>query len=83
MKVPKPRDGWRVFAGEVGVIVLGVLLALGAQQVVETVQVRSDIREFRRTIDREIGMTVFTYVRVDYRTLRASWATPELNIAPG
>ncbi|MEO7635366.1 MAG: hypothetical protein ABIS38_06945 [Sphingomicrobium sp.] len=35
MKIPKPRDGWRVFAGEVGVIVLGVLLALGAQQVVE------------------------------------------------
>lgn len=31
----RPRDGWRVFAGEVGVIVLGVLIALGAQQVAD------------------------------------------------
>ena len=28
--LPKPLHGWREFAGEVGVIVLGVLIALGA-----------------------------------------------------
>jgi hypothetical protein len=28
----EPLHGWRAFAGEVGVIVLGVLIALGAQQ---------------------------------------------------
>jgi hypothetical protein len=33
--LPKPLHGWRAFAGEVGIIVLGVLLALGAQQAVE------------------------------------------------
>ena len=31
----KPIHGWRVFAGEVGIIVIGVLIALGAQQVAE------------------------------------------------
>ena len=35
MKIPAPLKGWRTFAGEVGVIVLGVLIALYAQQVVE------------------------------------------------
>ena len=35
--LPKPLHGWREFAGEVGVIVLGVLIALGAEQVVEAI----------------------------------------------
>ncbi|HEX7758722.1 MAG TPA: hypothetical protein VF459_04420 [Caulobacteraceae bacterium] len=37
MKVllPKPLHGWRAFVGEVGIIVLGVLIALGAGQVAE------------------------------------------------
>jgi len=49
--LPKPLHGWRQFAGEVGIIVLGVLIALGAEQVVEAVHDRhlaslaqSDIR---------------------------------------
>jgi len=33
--LPKPLHGWREFAGEVGIIVLGVLIALGAEQLVE------------------------------------------------
>ena len=33
--LPKPLRGWRAFAGEVGIIVVGVLIALGAEQVVE------------------------------------------------
>lgn len=61
MKLPTPLKGWRVFAGEVGVIVLGVLLALGAQQVAEDFQMRSEVREFRRTIDHEIGLNLFVY----------------------
>ena len=39
----KPLHGWRAFGGEVGVIVLGVLIALGAQQVVEAWQWRDKI----------------------------------------
>ena len=34
--LPKPLHGWRQFAGEVEIIVLGVLIALGAEQFVET-----------------------------------------------
>ena len=34
--LPKPLHGWREFAGEVGIIVIGVLIALGAEQVLET-----------------------------------------------
>jgi hypothetical protein len=35
--LPKPLHGWRAFVGEVGIIVLGVLIALAAQQVAENV----------------------------------------------
>ena len=76
MKIPTPIHGWRLFAGEVGVIVLGVLLALGAQQFVETLQIRSDLREFRKTIDREIGMTLFTY---DFREKQMNCERARLN----
>ena len=40
LRIPKPIHGWRGFAGEVGIIVVGVLLALGAQQVAEWLSVR-------------------------------------------
>lgn len=33
--LPKPLHGWRQFVGEVGIIVLGVLIALSAEQLVE------------------------------------------------
>jgi hypothetical protein len=50
----RPLEGWRAFAGEVGVVVLGVLLALGAQQVVETLNERSEAAETRATLTGEI-----------------------------
>ena len=34
--LPKPLHGWREFAGEVGIIVVGVLIALAAEQVVKS-----------------------------------------------
>jgi len=61
MKIPTPINGWRVFLGEVGVIVLGVLLALGAQQIVEDIEMRGEVRRFRDTIDHEIGLNLFVY----------------------
>jgi hypothetical protein len=36
--LPKPVHGWRLFAGEIGIIVLGVLIALGARQIVQSLQ---------------------------------------------
>jgi hypothetical protein len=41
--LPKPLHGWRDFAGEVGIIVIGVLIALGAEQAVETVHDRRQV----------------------------------------
>ena len=52
-KLPQPLHGWREFAGEVGVIVLGVLMALGAQQLVQDWQWRIDTRATREALGRE------------------------------
>ena len=43
--LPKPLHGWREFAGEVGIIVIGVLIALGAEQMVETVHQRAELHD--------------------------------------
>jgi hypothetical protein len=54
--LPKPLHGWRAFMGEVGVIVLGVLIALGFGQLADSVHdniiagqargaVRAEVRE--------------------------------------
>jgi hypothetical protein len=43
--LPKPLHGWREFAGEVAIIVLGVLIALGAEQLVQAVHRQAQARE--------------------------------------
>ena len=53
--LPKPLHGWRSFAGEVGVIVLGVLIALTAEQAVESWHWRSQAAEARTALRTEIG----------------------------
>ena len=40
--LPKPLHGWREFSGEVGIIVVGVLIALAAEQVVEQFHWRAE-----------------------------------------
>jgi hypothetical protein len=52
--LPKPLHGWRGFAGEVGIIVLGVLIALVAQQAVEALHWRSETATLRESLHREI-----------------------------
>jgi hypothetical protein len=51
----KPLRGWREFAGEVGIIVLGVLIALGAQQVVQRIQERKDVAQLRSAFRAELA----------------------------
>ncbi|HEY7006425.1 MAG TPA: hypothetical protein VH392_08065 [Sphingomicrobium sp.] len=60
MKVglPKPLHGWREFAGEVGIIVLGVLIALGAQQLAENVQQRLEARDARAAVRGELEVNM-------------------------
>jgi hypothetical protein len=53
--LPKPLHGWRSFVGEVGIIVIGVLIALGAEQMVEWVHWRNQVADARRALDREVA----------------------------
>ena len=43
VKLPKPLHGWRAFVGEVGIIVLGVLIALAFGQLVDAWQWRDKV----------------------------------------
>jgi hypothetical protein len=53
--LPKPLHGWREFAGEVGIIVIGVLIALGADQAIETWQWREKVATAKESIDLELN----------------------------
>ena len=59
--LPKPLHGWRELLGEVAIIVVGVLLALGAEQLVEAAHWRSEVRDFRAAIDHELGRDLGVY----------------------
>lgn len=53
--LPKPLHGWREFVGEVAIIVLGVLIALTAEQLVEAWHWRSRTAEARELLRNEVG----------------------------
>ncbi len=53
--LPKPLHGWRAFAGEVGIIVLGVLIALAAEQVAQGFHERSEMRQLRDALRAELA----------------------------
>ena len=51
--LPKPLHGWRDFAGEVGIIVVGVLIALSAEQVVDNLHWRAETKGAREALLRD------------------------------
>jgi len=55
VQVPKPLHGWREFAGEVGIIVLGVVIALALGQAVQAWQWHEDVKTARTSIQREMA----------------------------
>jgi hypothetical protein len=57
-RLSKPLHGWRAFAGEVGIIVLGVLIALSAQEIAQDFQQRSDARDADRAIRGELELNM-------------------------
>jgi hypothetical protein len=57
--LPKPLHGWREFAGEVGIIVIGVLIALGVEQVVQAFHDRKVARDAREAINLEIAADLY------------------------
>ena len=52
---PKSLESWREFAKEVGVIVLGVCIALAGEQTVEWLHWRYEIAEARHALDQEVA----------------------------
>ena len=65
LKLPKPLHGWRQFAGEVGIIVLGVLIALAAQQFVQNIQDRQLAQQAQKDIRAELAYdSVFAVERI-------------------
>lgn len=56
--MPKPIHGWRGFIGEVGIIVVGVLIALGAEQIVEHVRDQERAREASDNVRSEIAAAI-------------------------
>lgn len=57
-RLPAPIHGWRQFAGEVGIIVIGVLLALAAQQMVDSMRWQSEVSDLREAVDRELSLNL-------------------------
>ena len=55
--LPKPVRGWRMLLGEIGIIVVGVLIALGAQQALDDFKWRRDVAAGRDAL------------RVDYQNI--------------
>ncbi len=74
--LPKPLHGWREFAGEVGIIVVGVLIALGAEQVVENVHWSHAVAIQRQALHEEIRGDLSV---ASYRLLQEPCITRRLN----
>jgi hypothetical protein len=53
---PKPIHNWREFLKEVGIIVLGVSIALGAEQAVEYFHWKNRIRDAAEAMRIELGV---------------------------
>ena len=64
---PKPLHGVREFAGEVAVIILGILIALGLEQVAEAAQHGREAAEARQTVREEVSTDL---TRANQRVLR-------------
>lgn len=57
--LPKPLHGWREFMGEVGIIVIGVLIALAAEQTAELLGWRKHVAEAKEDLRSELEGNLF------------------------
>ncbi|MEA3082129.1 MAG: hypothetical protein QOD54_1797 [Sphingomonadales bacterium] len=56
-----PPHGWGAVVWELGIVTLGVLIALAAQQFVDDLHWRSEVRDFRTAVKAEISNDLATY----------------------
>lgn len=59
--LPKPIHGWREFFGEVGIIVLGVMIALALDSIAEDLSWQRKVSEARQVIRYEVGHNMQLY----------------------
>ena len=59
--LPKPLHGWREFFGEVGIIVIGVLIALGAEQLIENWHWSHKSEQALAGIEQELSLDAGVY----------------------
>ena len=52
---PKPVHSWREFSGEIGIIVVGVLIALAAEQTVQFLHHRTQVAEVSEALNQELS----------------------------
>jgi len=57
----KPPHGWNGVSWELGIVTVGVLIALGAQQIVDDFHWRSEVHELRKAVRAEISWNLATY----------------------
>lgn len=55
---PKPIHNWRELLGEIGVVVIGVCIALAAEQTVEWLRWRTQVAEAKNVIGTELSFSV-------------------------
>ena len=60
----RPLHGWREFIHEIVIVLIGVLLALGAAQLIDTLHSRSDVASFRAAVDHELGRDLGVYAHI-------------------
>ena len=58
-----PAHGWHSFATEIVVVVIGVLLALGAQQLVDDWHWRGEVADYRSAVREELAHNLGSYQR--------------------
>lgn len=63
-RVPRPLHGWREFIHEVVIVLIGVLLALGGAQLIDTLHSRGEVASFRAAVDHELGRNLGIYEHV-------------------
>ena len=60
----EPPHGWRPVFWELGIVTIGVLIALGAQQFVETIHWNREVAHTRKALDAELAHNLAAF---DYR----------------
>lgn len=75
LRLPKPPQGWTALAWEVGVVFLGIVLALTADELLSRAYWKQQIGDFQKALAVEIGTTLGTY---EYRRQQDECASKRL-----